>query len=239
MPALEDLDASQEATHPHMKPLFTIVCLLAGFAMHAHGADDVRLPKVLIIGDSISIGYTRPLKEILNGKATVLHNPGNAEDSGNGLKKLDAWLGDTKWDVIHFNHGLHDLKYVDENGKNANKQANAHLKVEPDEYGKNLDAIVVRLKKTGAKLIFATTTPVPEGTSKPLRMPDDVERYNKVALEVMKKHEVTVNDLHALVLPKLGEWQRVKDVHYKAAGYRAMSEEAAAHILKALGRKGP
>ena len=149
-------------------------CLLAGMAINAHGADKPDLPKVLIIGDSISIGYTRPLATILKGKAEVVHNPGNAQHSGNGIAKLDSWLGETQWDVIHFNHGLHDLKYVDDKGRNSNTKENAHIQVPLDAYRKNMEAIVVRPKKTGATLIFATTTPFPEGVN-PLRIPEDVE----------------------------------------------------------------
>ena len=68
------------------------------------------LPQVLIIGDSISIGYFKPLQKRLKDVAIVSHNQGNAQHTANGLKMLNEWLGDTHWDVIHFNHGLHDLK---------------------------------------------------------------------------------------------------------------------------------
>jgi len=84
--------------------------VLLALVVTAIQAEEVApLPKVLIIGDSISIGYTPPLTEMLRGKAEVVHNPGNATHSAYGLKNLDAWLGDAKWDVIQFNHGLHDL----------------------------------------------------------------------------------------------------------------------------------
>ena len=66
---------------------------------------DPNLPNVLIIGDSISIGYTSGVRDLLKGKANVIHNPGNAQGTTHGCKNLDAWLGDTKWDVIHFNWG--------------------------------------------------------------------------------------------------------------------------------------
>src|SRR5262245_45995913 len=66
------------------------------------------LPRVLLIGDSISIGYTVTVRRELAGKANVLRIPENGADTANGLKKIDAWLGESKWDVIHFNWGLHD-----------------------------------------------------------------------------------------------------------------------------------
>ncbi len=91
-----------------MKLKLLAVCFLAGMAMHAQGAEKSDLPNVLIIGDSISMNYTKPLKKILKGKAKVSHNhnPENACDTARGLKNLDKWLGSTKWDVIHFNFRL-------------------------------------------------------------------------------------------------------------------------------------
>ena len=67
-----------------------------------HAKADPNLPNVLIIGDSISIGYTGAVSSKLAGKANVIHNPSNAEGTKLGLEKLKEWLGDTKWDVIHF-----------------------------------------------------------------------------------------------------------------------------------------
>ena len=68
-------------------------------------------PNVLIIGDSISWGYTPAVVQMMQQEANVRHNAGNAQHTAAGLRKLDVWLGDTKWDVIHFNWGLWDLCY--------------------------------------------------------------------------------------------------------------------------------
>src|SRR5688572_8105941 len=84
--------------------------------------DDPALPRVLLIGDSISIGYTVPTRERLAGKANV-HRPGvNCGPTTRGVENLDKWLGDKKWDVIHFNFGLHDLRYIDDAGKNTSPE---------------------------------------------------------------------------------------------------------------------
>ena len=104
-------------------------------------------------------------------------------------KSLDAWLGDTKWDVIHFNHGLHDLKYVDDTGKSVAKKEDGRRQVPLEQYTENMEAIVKRLKETGAKLIFATTTPFPGNLTNPVREIADVAAYNDTALAVMKKYE--------------------------------------------------
>ncbi len=65
-------------------------------------------PRVLLIGDSVSRGYTLATRKELAGRASVHRAPENCGPTANGLKKLDAWLGAGKWDVIHFNFGIHD-----------------------------------------------------------------------------------------------------------------------------------
>jgi hypothetical protein len=84
--------------------LFLVVAVIPAAA-----ASPTDLPRVLLIGDSISGGYQKEVKRLLEGKAVVVKNPGNAEYTGTGLKKLHEWLGDEKWDVIHFNWGLWDM----------------------------------------------------------------------------------------------------------------------------------
>ena len=186
---------------------------------------------VLIIGDSISIGYFKPVKEMLAGRAIVEHNAGNAAHTANGLAKLDEWLGDTKWDVIHFNHGLHDLKYIDENGKNTTAEKGKQ-QIPIDQYEKNLGELVGRLKKTGAKLIFANTTPVPDGTG--IRVKGDAKIYNVAAERVMKKHGIPVNDLYSFSIVRLDKIQRPANVHFFPEGSRLLGEQVTKCILKAL-----
>ncbi|HUV63811.1 MAG TPA: SGNH/GDSL hydrolase family protein [Sedimentisphaerales bacterium] len=195
------------------------------------GYEEAPLPRVLIIGDSISIGYFKPLQKLLEGKAIVEHNAGNAAHTANGLAKLDEWLGDTRWDVIHFNHGLHDLKYVDEQGKNTPVEK-GKPQIPIEQYEKNLDELVTRLEKTGARLIFATTTPVPDGTG--IRVKGDAEKYNVPAERVMNKHGVTIDDLYSFALPRLGEIQQPQNVHFTQAGSELLAKQVADCILKAL-----
>src|SRR5262245_13412125 len=58
------------------------------------------LPRVLIIGDSISIGYTLPLRETLKGKANVHRPATNCGPTARGVQSIDQWLEGGKWDVI-------------------------------------------------------------------------------------------------------------------------------------------
>ena len=161
--------------------------------------DEPGLPRVLILGDSISIGYTLDVRRELSGKANVHRAAANCGPTSRGVASLDDWLGDGRWDVIHFNFGLHDLVYHDEQGKNIAPDR-GRLQVPLDQYEKNLNTIVARLKKTGATLIFATTTPVPTG--EPQRKPDDLQAYNAVALKVMRQQGVAVDDLYTFIAPQ-------------------------------------
>jgi lysophospholipase L1-like esterase len=190
--------------------------------------DRPDLPRVLLIGDSISIGYTLEVRARLAEKANVHRIPENGGSTLDGLAKLDRWLGDGKWDVIHFNWGLHDLKHWKDR-----KLDLAGPQVVPLEvYEKNLRELVGRLKATGAKLIFAPTTPVPEGSAG--RVAADEIKYNEAALRVMNESGVAIDDLHAVAAGKLAEIQRPKNVHFRPEGNRVLGERVAESIAKAL-----
>ena len=193
--------------------------------------DTPGLPRALLIGDSISIGYTLPTRKLLEGKVNLHRAPTNCGPTTRGLQQLDAWLGEGKWDVIHFNFGLHDLKYINEKGGRVAPDA-GKIQVPIDQYEKNLDTLVKRLKETGAKLIWAATTPVPEGASG--RIPGDSARYNAVAKKVMASRGVATNDLYAFTKPRLKDIQRPRDVHFTREGSEALAKQVAASILKAL-----
>jgi lysophospholipase L1-like esterase len=182
------------------------------------------LPRVLLIGDSISIGYTLPVRALLDGKANVHRILTNGATSLNGLQNLRDWLGKEKWDVIHFNFGLHDLKIM----------SPGQHQVGLDDYEKTLVELVKQLQATGAKLIWASTTPVPEGKLDPLRIPADVPQYNAVAKKVMEANGISIDDLYSFVLPREGEIQLKENVHYTPAGYEALAGQVAEAIRKAL-----
>ncbi len=198
---------------------------------YASVTDVAGLPRVLLLGDSISIGYTVPVRERLAGRANVHRPAENCGDSARGVASVGKWLGSEKWDVIHFNFGLHDLKYLDE--KNALVPPEKGKQVaSPEVYEKNLRSIVARLKKTGARLIFATTTPVPPGSDG--RLEADVPRYNAVALRVMKANGVAIDDLYAFVGPRQAEIQRPKNVHFTDAGSASLADAVVASIVPLL-----
>jgi acetyl esterase/lipase/lysophospholipase L1-like esterase len=204
---------------------------------------DPKLPNVLIIGDSISIGYTRAVRAKLAGKANIWRplrgsGPENCGDTVIGLDRIDAWLGKQKWDVIHFNWGLWDLCYRDpaiNNGRNADK-VNGKISITLEDYEKNLEKLVTRMKATGAKLVWANTTHVPEGEAG--RFVGDDEKYNAVAARVMERHGIPINDLNSLTKgfpAKL--FAKPSDVHYSGEGYQKIAVQVAAEIEKLLPEK--
>lgn len=101
---------------------------------------------------------------------------------------------DGGWDVIHFNHGIHDTGYRNPESYKEKDEERFPIYMPIDEYEKNLRTIVARLKKTGATLIWARTTPVMDET--PGWKAADIDRYNAVADKVMKENGVILNDLH-------------------------------------------
>lgn len=213
-------------------------------AAYAFVENDAALPNVLIYGDSISIAYTPRVREQLKGKANVYRLYTNGGDSGSFIEKMTQmhdtmqdksvkgrW--DFEWDVIQVNVGLHDLKYVVESklDKVNGKQVNS-----TQTYRKNLEAIIAYLQELSpnAKLIFATTTPVPDGEAG--RHAGDAAKYNKVALRVMKKQpEIVVNDLFGFTKPNHEAWwTKPGNVHYNDEGKNAQGDEVARVLLKAL-----
>jgi acyl-CoA thioesterase-1 len=187
--------------------------------------DQPGLPRVLLIGDSISMGYTIPVREALAGKANVHRPAENCGPTSRGVERLEAWLSPGRWDVIHFNFGLHDLRLGD-----------GQLQVALDPYEKNLRTMVARLKETGATLIWCSTTPVPEGTNPPRRN-SDVLAYNAVAKKVMDENGIRVDDLYSFALPRLSEIQLPSNVHFTPEGSKVLAGPVAASILEALGSR--
>jgi len=188
--------------------------------------DDPALPRVLLIGDSISIQYTLPTREALAGKANVHRPPTNCGGTPNLVRHLDKWLGPGRWDVIHFNSGIHDIKRP--GGKRV---------VTPRQYEKNLRIVVARLKKTGAELIWCSTTQSPEAVcGAPAK---DFVTYNAVARKVMEENGIPVNDLYSFSLPRLHEIQIPVNSHFTREGSKVLATQVSSAILKALETREP
>jgi lysophospholipase L1-like esterase len=210
--------------------------------------DAPKLPKVLIVGDSISGGYSGPLIKLLDGKVTVVklgavatyriqkeafwHSNGTAKglDFGSAkacitdFERFEKHLSETKYDLIHFNFGLNDIY--------RGRKGAWHNPVE--QYEKDLEKIVALLKTNGAKIIWANTTPIPNND--PDRPKGDELIYNAAAEKVMKKNNIPINDLHSVVTKWDGydEWRKGKDVHFGKV-YPKLADQIAKLISEQLG----
>jgi len=176
--------------------------------------DDPKLPRVLLIGDSISRGYTLPTRHALAGKVNLHRIPCISTRTAKGLGQLDGWLGKSKWDVIHFNFGIHDRKTF------------------PETYAVNLEKIVLRLKQTGAKLVWASSTPAPETGQ--YAGDAAIVKLNEIAAGIMKKHNIPIDDLYGFAKPRLAEIQIPGDCHFKEEKYELFGQQVAKSILAAL-----
>lgn len=197
--------------------------------------EDPALPRVLLIGDSISMGYTLPLREKFKQTANVQHPTENCGASRRILERIDQYLGDKDWDVIQFNSGIHDLTLMSRQGATSKSDEGGTVQVPLDEYRTNLEKIIKRLKQTGATLIWCTTTPISESAR--FRRPADVARYNRVAQEVMKAHGVQITDLHQHVLKDGSPPLSPDGVHFTPAGYEEMADFIAPTIERSLAAK--
>jgi acyl-CoA thioesterase-1 len=199
--------------------------------------DDPDLPRYLFIGDSISGNYDKGLRAALAGKFNLHHPPTNCGPSGNGAKNIVNWLGaydqpGRHWDVISFNHGHWDA---------GNDKAT---------YQANLEKVITQLKKTGAKLIWVTTCPVPNGYDSagplddrgkaPGRLAGVMEKYlNPWAAEVMARHpEITVCDQWQFVKDNEGglytDWWGGKNVHFGGEPADALGRFLADHVINKM-----
>jgi acyl-CoA thioesterase-1 len=106
--------------------------------------------------------------------------------------------------------------------------------VTTEQYEQNLRELVLRLKATNAKLIWASTTPVPEPATKLGRVKDDVPIYNGIARKIMDENHIPTDDLYTFALPRLTKIQRPENVHYTAEGYEDLAEQVARAIATAL-----
>lgn len=190
------------------------------------------MKNLLLIGDSIRRGYDKAVEKTLEGKANVYFPDENCRFASYVLRYLHeykALVEDGKVDVLHWNAGLWDcLRLFEEE---------PHTPIEV--YAYYIDRICVRIKKIfpDAKVIFATSTSVlTEKMGKNFkRYNEEIEEYNKVAIEVVKKHGFAINDLYE-VSTSLPEEAHSDPVHYyTTTGTKAFADQVLSYVVPALG----
>jgi lysophospholipase L1-like esterase len=213
------------------RTLFLVMFFTAPVAARAQPAK-ADLPRVVLVGDSIRVGYAPLVIEKLAGVAEIVSPEPNGGDSANVLKNLNEWVIKAKPAVVHLNCGLHDLK--------KSKQSGAY-QVGLDAYAANLKQIVTRIRdETGAVIVFASTTPIHDdrhAKRKAIfdRFEADVQRYNEKARTVLREMGAPMHDLHALVEHYGTEKVLGPDgTHYTPEGYERLATAVADCIRRQL-----
>lgn len=188
--------------------------------------------RIVIIGDSISAGYTPLVQQRMRDDPVTVVRTGGG-DSAQVLANLEEWAISLNPLIIHFNCGLHDLRLRP--GDKTHQQ-------EIGDYEANLCAIVRELnEKTTATLLWATITPVIEERHNRIkdfhRFQRDVLEYNSRALSVMRTAGIRVNDLHGRILSAgppdcLGE----DGVHMTHKGNRILADAFVAELRAVLSK---
>ena len=190
------------------------------------------MKNLLLIGDSIRMGYDKAVEKTLEGKANVYFPAENCRFVSYVLRYLHeykALVKDEKVDVLHWNAGLWDcLRLFEEE---------PHTPIEV--YAYYIDRICVRIKKVfpDAKVIFATSTSVlsEKMDNNFKRYNEEIEEYNRAAVEVIKKHGFAINDLYD-VSTSLPEEAHSDPVHYYTTmGTKAFADQVLSYVVPALG----
>jgi hypothetical protein len=189
------------------------------------------MKNVVLLGDSIRIGYDKSIKKSLEGIANVIYPEENCRFASYLLRHFHEYiksLNGEKIDVIHFNTGLWDcIRLFGED---------PHTPIEV--YAYYMERICVRMRKFApdAKIIFATSTAVLSEKMEPdfKRYNEEIEAYNKVAVEIVKKHGFEVNDLYS-ISKALPESVHSDAVHYYTEeGTAAFAKPTLEYISRAL-----
>ena len=220
--------------------IFLLAFSLAGATFLSGGtcaADEPppALPKVVLLGDSIRLGYAPTVAKQLAGRAVVVSHPANGGDSARELASLQQWAIREQPVVVHFNCGIHDVKKFKTTGQ---------FQVPPEKYEANLRAIVERLRReTKATVLFALTTPLIDDRAAKQRSKADyelldasAEQYNQIALKVMKELHVPVNDLRS-ALGGPDDWSRLMrddGVHFTPEGSEKLGRAVAKFVSQHL-----
>lgn len=183
-------------------------------------ADKDDLPRVLLVGDSITRGYFGSVEEQLAGKAYCARlTTSKCVSDSTFNDDLKLMLKQYNFSVIHFNNGLHGWGYTE------------------DQYRDGLLKTVVAVKEHAgdAKLIWATTTPVREKTNLETfaDQTDRVKVRNQLASEIMTEQHIPTDDLFEQVKDH-AEWTSGDGVHFNGQGNGALAKQVAESVLENL-----
>ena len=194
------------------------------------------MKNVLILGDSIRVGYDKSIRKSLEGIARVEFPEENCRFAAFLFRHFNDYVklfNGEKIDVVHFNTGLWDCLRM------YGEEPQTPIEI----YSYFMERLCVRIKKLApeAKVIFATSTAVLSEKMEPefKRYNEEIEEYNKAAVEIVKKHGFAVNDLYP-ISKNLPESAHSDAVHYYTdEGTKAFAAPTLDYISAALGIEAP
>lgn len=154
------------------------------------------MKKIVLLGDSIRMGYDKYVKEALSGTAEVYYPPENCRFAEYVLRFAHEWKKNGQHpddvDLVHWNAGLWDALELFEDEP-----------LTPIDCYESLIARIhkrLRMLYPNAKLVFATSTSVwEEKCEKEFRRHNStIEKYNEAAIRALKDTGTIINDLYAL-----------------------------------------
>jgi len=185
--------------------------------------------KIVLIGDSIRIGYQELVRQKIGNRAEVVWPEANCGHSLMHRENLNQWYLEPQADVIHFNCGIWDLW----------PDAGTHARTFTiSTYVRNLKLIVRSVKaRTKARLIWATTTPLltapyAAAPKEKCTVAPVVERYNAAARRVMADYGVGINDLYGAVM-EAGVYECLSDdlCHMTPVGSDVLAEAVVRAVM--------
>ena len=187
-----------------------------------------KLPKILLLGDSIRKSYQLSVAEKLAGVAEVVGPEDNCQFSTYTLSSLDRWIKALGVpDVVHWNNGIHDA------GHNPGR---IPIQIPLKTYRKNLESILTQLKEITQRIIWAASTPV--HPDRPFRSDqwawrnEEIDQYNAAAEELMNKHGVPINDLHSVVAEAPDVYLGEDQLHLSSEGIEKCAEAVAEAVKR-------
>ncbi len=171
------------------------------------------LPRVLLIGDSITYGYQEQVRELLKGVCFVDYvSTSYSIDQPIYNSLIKNFFFDSKYDVLHFNHGLH--------GKFMNVRT----------YKSRIKKLLTKL---GCKntIIASSTVCYLKGNKKiDKSWQKIIDKRNFALKEISKEFGYTFNDLYQVSLTVPIEERTPEGVHYTNKGYGYFAYQVAQKI---------
>ncbi|MBL8994840.1 MAG: carbohydrate binding domain-containing protein [Spirochaetia bacterium] len=181
-----------------------------------YNANDNKLPRVLLVGDSICNGYNEIVRDELAGTAYVsFYATSKCASDRSYLRELAYVLEEYPYEAVHFNNGLHSL------GTDRKEW----------EEGIRAALALIREKAKGAKIIWASSTPL-----KDAGLTEKAKELNEIAARVMRENNIPTDDLFALMDP-MDRSMWTDTFHYNAEGRKMQGKKVAEVLRESLGGK--